>query len=129
MAQDIREFVTRCPACQMERVRFDITTEVQPMDMEPVPLGVDLQGPFPGSDSGNNPIMVVMDYFTKFPEAVALPDKSSATVANAFTRDIIYRYGCPAIVISGNGMEFSGKLTELMEACGIKHRHSSPAHV
>jgi hypothetical protein len=129
LTQDVRHFVKGCPACQMQRVRFDIETEMKPVDMEPVPwrqVGIDLQGPFQRSKSGNNTIMVVMDYFTKFPEAIAIPDKSAETVANAFTREIICRYGCPAVVLSDNGTEFAGAFAELMKDCGIEHRHSSP---
>lgn len=131
LTQDVRHFVSNCPACKMQRTRFDIEPEMRPIDMEPVPfrqVGIDLQGPYQRSTSGNNTIMVVMDYFTKFMEAIALPDKSSATVANAFTREIICRYGCPTIVISDNGTEFAGEFAELMKDCGIEHRHSSPGH-
>ena len=57
------------------------------VDMEPTPwhqVGIDLLGPFPRSKSGNTTIVVVMDHFTRFPEAVAIPDKKAETMANAF---------------------------------------------
>ena len=69
---DIRHFVNNCPACQMQRKRFDVETEMKSIDMEAVPcrqVGIDLQGPNRVSGSGNTYTMVVMDCCTKFMEA------------------------------------------------------------
>ncbi|KAF7644240.1 hypothetical protein LDENG_00225380 [Lucifuga dentata] len=44
-------------------------------------VGVDILGPFPTTDSGNRYILVVMDYFTKWPEAYVIPDQSASTTA------------------------------------------------
>ena len=41
-------------------------------------IGVDLTGPLPHTASGNSYIVTCCDYFTKWPEAMALPDKSAA---------------------------------------------------
>ena len=42
-------------------------------------VGVDVLGLFPVSDSGNHYVLVAMDYYTKWPEAYAVPDQSAAT--------------------------------------------------
>ncbi|GFT62320.1 retrovirus-related Pol polyprotein from transposon 17.6 [Trichonephila clavipes] len=41
----------------------------------------DILGPLPRSSDGNNNILVVMDYFTKWPEAYPIPDQEASTVA------------------------------------------------
>ena len=44
-------------------------------------VGVDILGPLPTTDSRNRYILVAMDYFTKWPEAYAVPDQSAVTTA------------------------------------------------
>lgn len=46
-------------------------------------IGVDITGPFHITDSGNRVMLVVMDYFTKWPEVSALPNEEASTVAKA----------------------------------------------
>ena len=44
-------------------------------------VGLDLIGPLPKTTSGNRYIITLVDYFSKWPEAVALPDKRAKGVA------------------------------------------------
>lgn len=47
-------------------------------------IGIDFIGPInPTSSDGNNYILTISDYFTKFTEAVPLPDKSALGVAKS----------------------------------------------
>ena len=54
---------------------------------------------------GNVYIITCYDYFTKWPAAAAIPDKSARSVAN-FLFKLITRHGSPAIVQSDQGREF-----------------------
>ncbi|KAJ8957235.1 hypothetical protein NQ318_007799 [Aromia moschata] len=49
---------------------------------------VDILGPLPVTDRGNKYLMVVMDYFSKWPEAVPLPNQEAETVAEAFIENV-----------------------------------------
>lgn len=44
-------------------------------------VGIDLIGPLPQTDSGNKYIVTLVDYFSKWPEAEPIPDKSAKHVA------------------------------------------------
>ena len=44
-------------------------------------IGIDLIGPLPETPRGNKYIVTLVDYFSKWPEAEALPDKSAKGVA------------------------------------------------
>ena len=44
-------------------------------------VGIDLVGPLPKTARGNRYIVTLVDYFSKWPEAEALPDKTAETVA------------------------------------------------
>ena len=65
-------------------------------------IGIDLIGPLPLTTSGNSYIVTCSDYFTKWPEAAAIPDKSAATVAK-FLYQLITRHGSPTIIQSDQG--------------------------
>ncbi len=82
-------------------------------------IGIDLIGPLPRSKSGNAYIVTCCDYFTKWPEAAAIPDKSASCVAqflytlitrHAMSDQIEQLLGChdgsPVIVQSDQGREF-----------------------
>lgn len=59
------------------------------------------------------------DYFTKWPEARAIPQKTAKCVAD-FVYWTITRNGCPQIQISDQGREFVNQVSkELNERTGI----------
>lgn len=49
-------------------------------------VGVDMIGPLPQTENGNRYIITLVDYFSKWPEAEAVPDKSAITVARFLTK-------------------------------------------
>lgn len=56
-------------------------------------VGIDLIGPItPRSQQGNRYILTISDYFTKFVDAIALPDKEAISVASAlFKVNVTYQ--------------------------------------
>ena len=85
---------------------------------------LDLVGPLACTEEGNKYIIVVTDYFTKWPEARAAPTKEAFHVAN-FLFDLFLRHGCPDITISDQGKEFCNQvnLVILLPACKIIANH------
>ncbi|GFW35995.1 hypothetical protein TNCV_4928591 [Trichonephila clavipes] len=49
-------------------------------------IAFDILGPLPRSSDGNNNILVVMDYFTKWPETYPIPDQEASTVAEVLVQ-------------------------------------------
>ena len=86
-------------------------------ELHPVPvtsdvwhtIGVDLIGPLPTTPRGNKYIMTVSCYFSKWPEATALPDKSAVGVAE-FLFKCFTRLGCCKVKVSDQGREFVNKV-------------------
>ncbi|GFW23590.1 retrovirus-related Pol polyprotein from transposon 17.6 [Trichonephila clavipes] len=58
-------------------------------------IAFDILGPLPRSSDGNNNILVVMDYFTKWPVAYPIPDQEASTVAEGLVQHWISRFGVP----------------------------------
>ena len=57
-----------------------------------IQVGIDLIGPLPTTDRGNRYIVTLVDYFSKWPEAAPLPDKTAVGVAS-FLYELFCRYG------------------------------------
>ena len=62
-----------------------------PLCLRTLQVGVDLVGPLPITKAGNRYIITLVDYFSKWPEAAALPDKGAEGVA-LFLYCMICRY-------------------------------------
>ena len=67
--------------------------------------GIDFVGPFPSS-FGNEYILVVVDYVSKWVEAVAAPKNDAKTVVKFLKKNIFARFGVPRILISDGGTHF-----------------------
>ena len=73
-------------------------------------------------------LITCTDYFSKRPEAQALPSKCAAGVAN-FLLSLITRFGCFQICISDQGREFVNEINNnLFALAGVKHCVSSVYH-
>lgn len=78
----------------------------QPFDC----VGVDLVGPIrPSSARGHKYILVMVDYATRYPEAVALRAIDAATVAEALW-NMWSRLGVPRQMLTDQGTQFVSEL-------------------
>ena len=81
--------------------------------------------------SGNQKrfILCMTDAFTKYVELVAIPNKEAATVAEAIFEKWICRHGCPLELVTDQGKEFCGYLTnDLFKLMEIKHNTTTAHH-
>lgn len=86
-------------------------------------IAVDVAGPFPVTDSGNKYFMVVMDYFTKWPEVFAIPNQEATTVASKLVEEVICRFGVPLEIHSDQGRNFESQVFK--EVCEILGMHKT----
>ena len=85
-------------------------------------------GPLPMSH-GNKHILVIGDHFTKWYEAIPLPDQTAITTANALVDHWISRFGCPHSLHSDQGRNFESKLFEqLMQLLEMDKTRTTPFH-
>ncbi|GBM89784.1 hypothetical protein AVEN_196290-1 [Araneus ventricosus] len=54
-------------------------------------MAFDILGPFPIKTKDNRYVLVLMDYFTKWPEAIPIEDQEASTVAEELIRTWISR--------------------------------------
>ena len=88
------------------------------IEVVPIPfymIGVDIIGPLKTTDRGNKYILSVVDYYTKYAEAVALPNQKAVTVARAL-EDIFARHEIPSVLLTDQSSSFESKvITSLCE--------------
>lgn len=86
-------------------------------------IALDIAGPFPVTEAGNKYVMVVMDYFTKWPEVFAIPNQEASTVAEKLVHEVFCRYGTPLEIHSDQGRNFESQLFQ--ETCRIMGIHKT----
>ena len=80
-------------------------------------LSIDVTGPHPKSVSGKIYILTMIDQFSKFVEAVAIPNQEAKTVARALMQRWILQYGVPVQILSDRGTNFESNLFQ--ELCTL----------
>jgi hypothetical protein len=90
--------------------------------------GLDLIGEIhPRSSKGHRFILVAMDYFTIWTEAVPLRNMTHQKVINFVLEHIIYRFGVPQTLTTDQGPSFmSHQFREFAESMKIKSLNSFP---
>ena len=87
-------------------------------------VGMDLVGPLPLTKDKNKYILMVVDYFTKWAEAIPIQNKEAATVARGLHAGWITKKGTPERILSDQGKEFDNKLfhelCKLMESQKVR---------
>ncbi len=69
-------------------------------------VAIDILGPLPVTKDGSKYLLVLQDYFAKWPEAIALKSVDSNNVQNWLTNDIIPRYCAISELITDQGVQF-----------------------
>lgn len=133
VTRDLQNYCRTCDTCQRIGKRGDHPkAKLHPLPIIEQPfhrVAVDLIGPLRRpSSSGKSYILTVVDYATRYPEAVALSNIEAETVAEALVR-IFTRVGFPREILSDQGTQFTAAVTQqLWQSCGIKPLFSSPYH-
>ena len=85
MKRDIRKWCKECPDCQASKIhrhtRSPLTERLPPSDRF-CSLHVDLVGPLPESQ-GMTYLFTIIDRFTRWPEAIPVPNAHASTCASA----------------------------------------------
>ncbi|GFS14443.1 zinc finger protein [Elysia marginata] len=98
-------------------------------DMSVMRVANDIVGPInPPSEAGHRFILTLIDYATRYAEAVPLRKIDTETVADAL-RNIYSRLGVPEEVLSDQGTQFmSDCMKEVCRLLGIKQKATTPYH-
>lgn len=68
-------------------------------------VAVEITGPFPHTKQ-----LTAMEYFTKWPEAYAIPDQEAETVADALLEGMFSSFCTDGAIYSNQGSHFESKV-------------------
>ena len=116
MQDDITSFCTSCDVCPKTTAKGSVPRvplgDMPLIDMPFRKVAVDLVGSIsPPSEKGHRYILTLVDYTTRYPEAVPLKNIETETVAEALL-DMYSRLGIPEEVLSDLGTQFVSKCME-----------------
>ena len=132
--RDCKAYVKRRDTCQwMGKPVPRDNMALQPI----IPLkpfekwGIDFVCPISPPTKGmrNEYTLVVVDYVTKWVEAIAFRTNDAKNVATFLYENIIVRFGCPIELVSDRGTHFVNEVVEcLIDTYKIKHRKTTSYH-
>jgi hypothetical protein len=133
MKQSITLYIQSCLLCQ----QYNVSRSKKPGRLQPIPppegpfqlIGMDYCGPLKQTPRGNQYVLCITDYFTRWIVAVAVPDCSAQTTAEALFNEYICKYGVPAAILSDQGTHFHNQLMQAMsKLLGYNHTYSTTYH-
>lgn len=131
-AKDVATWCRQCDRCARAKVQPQEKAAVEPI---PIPLQkfahvhVDLVGPWPSSAEGHTHLMTVIDRTTRWTEAIPMQSVTAQSVADAFVRDWVARYGVPSTVTTDQGPQFTSSTWKCMcNTIGAKHVQTTAYH-
>lgn len=129
---DVKEVCRKCDICSAKRGPPTRSRGPMMQHNSGSPferIGIDITGPFTMTNGGNRVMLVVMDYFTKWPEVIALPNQEAETVAKALVQHWICRFGVPLEIHSDQGRNFESHLfKDLCRLMGMVKTRTTPMH-
>ncbi|XP_061127087.1 uncharacterized protein LOC133146985 [Syngnathus typhle] len=131
LLEQIDHVIGKCVICLKNNVRRGVAT---PTGYIPTPNGpmrelvVDFVDMIQ-SVEGKRYMLVVVDRFSRWPEACPTKRKDAQSVAKFLCREVICRWGLPDRISSDNGKEFVDKTVKLiLQKLGIKQRLGAVYH-
>ncbi|XP_070198787.1 uncharacterized protein [Littorina saxatilis] len=130
---DVRRFCASCDKCQkvVAKVRVrKVPLEKMPLIDEPFHrVAVDIIGPIlPASEDGNRYILTMVDYATRYPEAIPLKSIEATRVAEALVT-MWSRLGIPSEVLTDRGTQFTGGvMAEAARLLSLEQHFTTPYH-
>ncbi len=129
--ENVRRWCAACRECQLVNPPASPKAPLRPLPLMQVPferIGMDLIGPLERSARGHRFALVLVDYATRYPEAVALRNISAKSVAEALF-SMISRVRIPKEILTDQGTAFMSRtIRKLYELLGIKSVRTSVYH-
>lgn len=111
---DVQRHIQQCLQCQLKKL-VRVKTK-QPMIITDTPgsafdkVAMDIVGPLPKTEKGNEYILTLQDQLTKFCMGIPLPNQSSGTIAEAFVDKFVCILGAPKAILTDQGRNFISDL-------------------
>ena len=129
--RDVEEHCQTCSPCQKSSTRRVKKAPLVPLPIMDEPfrrIAMDIVGPLPRSNSGKRYILVICDYATRYPEAIALRSIDANAIAGELL-SFFARVGVPEEILTDQGTNFTSQLLgEIHRLLQIKPIRTTPYH-
>ena len=113
MKRDIEIYCAKCQRCAARKAPSS-TAKAKLMSMGAgfpfERIAMDIVGPLPKTERGNRYLLVVVDYYTRWPEAYAIVLQDAHSIASKLVTEYFARYGAPYSIHSNQGANFESNL-------------------
>ena len=129
--RDVKNHCRTCAECQKTAPKGVSKAPMIPLPIIEVPfkrIAMDIVGPLPRSSSGKRFILVICDYATRYPEAVALRSIDANAIAEELLK-VFARVGVPEEILTDQGTNFTSQLlAEVYRLLQVKPIRTTPYH-
>lgn len=131
---DILRYCRSCDVCQRTLPKGkESKVPLSSMPLIDTPfqrIAVDIVGPiYPMTDRKNRYILTIVDYATRYPEAIALPNIEAQTVAEALVTTFS-RVGIPREILTDQGAQFTSEvMRQVSQLLSIRQLVTTPYHL
>lgn len=120
LRQDVIKYVKRCSICAASKSsnfpRAGLMGSYRNINFPFQMISADLLGPYPRSKNGNQYVLVIVDWFTKFVLVQPLAKATTKAVTKFIENQVFLIFGVPQIFCCDNGSQFISKdFKKLME--------------
>ena len=129
MQKHITYHISNCITCSKNLPNVSCHPQLH-LEVPKVPftcIAIDTIGKLPTTSSGNRYALTCIDFLTSYIIAVAMPDKTSNSVVEAYLSGILSRARASMVCLSDNGSELkNSQMNTVLKQLGIKHIYSNP---
>ena len=130
MGKDVGNYCNHCITCQFTKAPANQPAPLQPIvTSRPWEMGAIDILKVPMSSRGNQYLLVIQDYFSKWPFAIPLPDQKAERIVRVLKDQVFTLVGPPQKLHSDQGRNFESHImSELCKAFGVTKSHTTPYH-
>ena len=129
--RDVERYCQECAECQRVAPRGGERSPLIPMPIIETPferIALDIVGPLPKTSRGHRYLLVILDYATRYPEALPLRAATSKAVARELTL-LFSRVGLPKEILTDQGSCFMSRvMKELLKLLQVAQLRTSVYH-
>ena len=129
MIDSVKSFIKACDRCQRAKAAPRVPRIARMLNREALwaTVAFDFFGPLLRTQRGMTYILVGIDHFSRWPEAVATRAANAATVAEFMHSRIIAQHGTPRELLTDHGSHFASQvIAELCKKYKVRRLMSTP---